>query len=44
MHKITKQIIKEFTDKHCVNCKAYVVCGAELAGCPDWEKFLKNKK
>ena len=44
MSKISKELIKEFTDKYCNYCKAYVICGAELAGCPDWEEFIKNKK
>jgi hypothetical protein len=44
MAKITKEIIKEFQKKYCDNCKSYIICGAELAGCPDWEKFIKDKK
>ena len=44
MAKIKKELIKEFQNKFCSNCKAYVVCGAELASCPDFEKFLKEKK
>lgn len=44
MAKIDKKLIKEFTNKYCSNCKLYIICGAELAGCPDWEKFIKDKK
>ena len=44
MSKIPKKVIQEFINKHCTMCKAYPVCGAELAGCPDWENFIKTKK
>lgn len=43
MSKISKELIKEFTDKYCNCCKAYAICGAELAGCPDWDKFIEDK-
>ena len=43
MIKVTKEIIKEFVDNNCHNCKAYPVCGAELVCCPDWDKFIEDK-
>jgi hypothetical protein len=42
MIKVTKELIKEFVDNNCHECKAYPVCGAELV-CSDWEKFIKDK-
>jgi hypothetical protein len=42
MIKVTKELIKEFVDNNCHECKAYSVCGAKLI-CSDWEKFIKDK-
>jgi hypothetical protein len=39
-----KELIEEFIKKYCADCRAYFVCGAELAGCPDFEKFIKENK
>ena len=41
--KITKELIKEFIEKYCNNCDAYVICGGECAGCKDFEKFREEK-
>lgn len=42
MIKVTKELIKEFVDNNCHECKAYSFCGAKLI-CSDWEKFIKDK-
>ena len=42
--KITKELAKEFIEKECKHCDAYIICGGELAGCKDWEKFLNDKE
>lgn len=44
MIKVTKELIKEFVDNNCHECKAYPVCGAELVCCPDWDKFIEEKE
>lgn len=40
--KITKELVNEFIQKYCMHCDAYVICGGEVAGCKDWNNFLKN--
>lgn len=46
MWKIDKELIKEFQDKYCNNCKSYALCGGDLIGCGciDFENFLKERK
>jgi radical SAM protein with 4Fe4S-binding SPASM domain len=42
--KKLSDIIKEFVEKHCPNCNAYFVCGGEVGGCKDFEKFRKERE
>ena len=36
-------LIKEFTEKHCSNCKSYVFCGGEMIlSCKEFNKFLEE--
>lgn len=41
MIKATKELITEFVDNNCHNCKAYPVCGGAIARCHYWDKFVK---
>ena len=38
-----KELIKEFQEKYCKECKSYIFCGGECM-CIDFEKFKKEKK
>ena len=36
-------LIKEFTEKHCSNCKSYVFCGGEMIlSSKEFNKFLEE--
>ena len=36
-------LIKEFTEKHCSNCKSYVFCDGEMIlSCKEFNKFLEE--
>lgn len=38
-------LIKEFTEKHCKNCKSYIFCAGEMIlSCKEFNKFLEEKK
>jgi radical SAM protein with 4Fe4S-binding SPASM domain len=40
---LKKELIKEFQETVCVNCKSYVFCGGECM-CIHFEKFIESKK
>ena len=43
--KITKELVKEFTDKYCTHCNSYVFCAGEMIlSCKDFNKFLEEKE
>lgn len=43
--KEKKELIKEFQEKICKNCKSYIFCGGEcMYMCIDFEKFVKEQK
>jgi hypothetical protein len=43
-NKSLKEIIKEFTEKHCPGCSSYLFCGGEsILPCKAFNKFLKEK-
>lgn len=40
-----KELIKEFTEKHCKNCNSYVFCGGEMIlACKKFNEFQKEKE
>ena len=42
--KKLKELIKEFTEKHCPGCPSYLFCGGEiLLVCKAFNKFLNEK-
>jgi hypothetical protein len=43
--KKLKELIKEFTEKHCPECPSYLFCGGEIIlACKAFNKFLKEKE
>ena len=44
-NKSLKEIIKEFTEKHCPGCSSYLFCGGEsILACKAFNKFLNEKQ
>lgn len=41
--KSIKELVKEFQEKYCKDCKSYFFCGGECA-CVHFEKFKKENK
>ena len=44
MGKTKKELIKEFQEKVCKNCKSYIFCGGEVIPCKEFEKYKKEQK
>ena len=42
--KSMKELVKEFQEKYCKDCKSYAFCGGECVLCVHFEKFLKENK
>ena len=42
MEKSKKELIKEFQETVCPNCKSYFFCGGECV-CIPFEKFIKER-